>query len=381
MPTASLMDYLAGDALTKLAQAYANRPGLARPFPASFYATKQNPNAGTTTVSYDVETSSREAAKVRNPDSPSAMVQGVGVQNKKVVGLGSREAYPIGLEMIGALQSNSEIVRMNAQAELQRQVRNFVDRFRNLRTNAAHSVLFRGKIDVAADGEIQTTSFSPMRTIDYGVPTGNLITHDGSGSTYNIGDWSNSATNIVLNVQNLKKYQSRQRGFDVTNVYYDVNVPGYLAANTSFKEYLTRNPNFNQQFVNTGEIPNGVLDLNWTPIYKAVHVTGGTGGTSATITGWTSGKFISFSPDPGADWWYENLECGLPAPTGLTSEAQITEAMLNPDTLSKAFPIRWGMHSYSLMNADPIMAKLIVADFHLPALKSANAYMFGTCAG
>ena len=370
MATASLMDFLAGDALTKLAQAYSNNMGVVRPLPPEYYASTPNGNVGTT-VSWDDETASREAAKVRNPDSPSAASPGVVTANKKAVGLGSRESYTIGLELIQALQQPGDIVRRNAQMELERQVRNFVSRFQTLRTNAVHSAFALANIYVSSAGNIQTSSSSPVRTVTYGVPTANTIT-TATGSTLQVGDWSSAGTDIPTKVSLAKQYAAKTYSMPIEVAYYGVNVPGYLAKNTAFKEYLARNPQFNTNYVSTGEIPDGVLGLKWVAVGTATNVLDGTG------TSCFGDSFLGFSPKV-APWWYEVVDCGLPAPMGLTSEAALASS-LTSESLSSAFPIRYGLHSYAVMNVDPPSAKMIVADFHLPLIKSPKAYYYGVCA-
>jgi hypothetical protein len=363
------MDYLAGDALTKLAGAYANKAGVTRPLPAGFYTGTPNPNVGTL-VSYDVETASRAAAVITNPDSPSLPAPGVATINKKVAAIGTRESYTIGLDLIQALQVGG-IVGNNARMELARQVKNFASRFATLRADVVHSMLLRGKIDVSSAGAVQTSTSSPIRTIDASVPTANQLTTAGAGSTYAIGDWSSAATDIPGKILGLKRYAATTYNFGIDTVFYGVNVPGYLAKNTLFKEYLARNPGFNQAYVNTGEIPNGVMGLNWVNVATATK-----GGGS---TNWAGDNFLGFYPSLSEDW-YEYIECGLPAPTGLASEAKIEAAIASAEAIGGSFPIRYGLHSYSMLNADPISAKMIVADFTLPIIKSPNAVYIGVCA-
>lgn len=373
MATASLMDYLAGDALTKLAQAYAVKPGLPRPFPAPFYQPSAARVVGTA-VKYDSVNGSRESAKISNPDAPSQVAQGITTDTKKVVAIGAREHFVIGLDLIQALQYPGDIVRMNAQIELQRQVKAFVDRFMNIRSNAVHSALIRGIIDVSSTGDIQTSTSSPVRTLTYTNATAVQLTTNGAGSTFTIGDWSSAATDIVGYVKAIKRYIAKTYGFELTDCYYGINVPGYLAKNTSFKEYLSRAVNFRDPFVASGEIPNGVLGLNWHAVDRATTVSDG------SATSWAGDNFLAFSPPPGDDSWYENFECGLPCPSGLTSEAEIKSSMLSPDSLSSAFPVKYGIHSYTVYNADPVSAKIIVADYHLPVIKNFNAMPRGVCA-
>jgi hypothetical protein len=372
MATASLMDYLAGDALTKLAQAYAVRPGLPRPFPAPFYAPGPNKPVGTA-IKYDLLNGSRESAKVSNPDAPSQAAQGIQTDQKKIVAIGSREHYVIGLDLIQALQYNGDLVRMNAQMELQRQLQAFVDRFVNIETNAVHSALIRGKIDVGSDGAIQTSTSSPVRTLDYSSVTGVTLTTAGAGSSFAIGDWATAATDIITNIKTLKRQIARDYGFRLTDCYYGVNVPNYLAKNTVFKEYLARFPMFRDQFSSTGEIPDGVLGLRWHAVDIATTV------SSGSATSWAGDDFIAFSPDPADTGWYEMVQCGLPCPSGLVADKEIRDAMLSPESLGAAFPIKYGIHSYTLYSADPISAKLVCANFSAPIVKSPNVMPRGVC--
>ncbi len=372
MANASLMDYLAGDALTKLAQAYAVKPGLPRPLPQAFYTPGPSKPVGTA-VSYDSVNGSRESAKVTNPDSPSQVAQGITTDRKRVVAIGSREHYVIGLDLIQALQYPGDLVRMNAMQELQRQLKAFVDRFVNIRTNAVHAAILKGAIYIGSDGSIQTSSSSPVRTIDYSGAAGTILTTDGSNSSFNIGDWATASTDIITNVKRLKQYMSKTYGYTMKTCYYGVDVPNYLAKNTVFKEYLSRFPMFRDSLSSTGEIPNGVLGLNWVPVDLATSV------SSGTATSWASDDYIGFSPDPEDTGWFEYYECQLPCPTGIVSDRAIQDAMLSPDSLGAAFPLKSGVHSYTIYSADPISAKLVVSDFALPVIKAPNAFARGLC--
>jgi hypothetical protein len=366
------MDYLSGDQLTKLAQAYAVKPRLARPFPAAFY------NMGTkvygTAVKYDLVNGSRESAKITNPDSPSQVAQGIQTDSRKVVAIGSREHFVVGMDLIQALQWPGDMVRANAQMELERQVKAFVDRFMNIETNAVHSALVRGKIDVGSDGSIQASTSSPVRTIDYTGATGTQLTKDGAGGTFNIGDWSDASTDIVTKVKDLKRYILKTYGWELTDVYHGINVGANLAKNSAFREYLSRHESYRNQFVSAGEIAPGTLGLRWHAVDTATTVTGG------SATSWAGDNFLAFSPDPSDTGWYEGFVAGLPAPSGLTSEAEIKSAMLSPETLGAAFPVKYGVHSYTIYNADPISAKIVTSNFSLGVIKAPNVFPRGVCA-
>jgi hypothetical protein len=301
------------------------------------------------------------------------VAQGITTDSKKVVAIGSREHYVIGLDLIQALQYSGDLVRMNAQMELQRQLKAFVDRFVNIRTNAVHAAVILGAIYVGSDGSIQTSSSSPVRTVDYAGDTGTRLTTNGAGSTFTIGDWATASTGIITNIKSLKRYIAKTYGYMLSDAYYGVNVPEYLSKNTNFQQYLARFPMFRDQFSSTGEIPDGVLGLRWHPVDTATSV------SSGTATSWAGDDFLAFSPDPMDTGWYQLYECGLPCPSGLTSDREIRDAMVNPDSLGAAFPIQYGIHSYTIYSADPISAKLVACDFHLPVLKNVNVFCRGVC--
>ncbi|MDB5295206.1 MAG: hypothetical protein JWO31_1189, partial [Phycisphaerales bacterium] len=220
---------------------------------------------------------------------------------------------------------------------------------------------------------IQTATSSPVRTIDFSPATALQLTTDGAGGTSAIGDWAAAGTDIVTYCKKVRQYVAKTFGFRLTDVYYGINLPGYLSKNTSFKEYLSRFQGFRDAFVSTGEIPDGVLGFNWHPADMATVVNGG------TATTWASDDFLAFSPDPADTGWYEYFECGLPCPTGLTSEKAIESAMLSPESLAAAFQTKFGVHSYTTYSADPPSAKLVCADYALPVIKNPNVMPRGVC--
>jgi hypothetical protein len=160
----------------------------------------------------------------------------------------------------------------------------------------------------------------------------------------------------------------------LTDVFYGPKVPSYIASNTEAKEYLKLNPQFNTGWVSTGQIPNGFAGLNWHPTGEATIV------SSGVATPWTGDNFLQFTPPLDDTSWLEFIQCGLAAPMGLTSEQELKEAMLTADGLAQAFPIRYGIHSYALMNARTVSAELIVANFKVPIIKGPNGVFRGVCA-
>ena len=139
----------------------------------------------------------------------------------------------------------------------------------NLRVAAITASLAYGKIWIDADGALQLTASGADLELDYGVPD----THRGQidlGSGNLITDsWDDPSADIPTMVNNIKTAARQINGYELKHAFYTKNVAGYLARNDSFQRYLSRNPQKNEQYVNTGQIPNGVLDLNWVPVQDA----------------------------------------------------------------------------------------------------------------
>lgn len=68
---------------------------------------------------------------------------------------------------------------------------------------------------------------------------------------------------------NLKSYARRRTGYEIKYAFMGKNVPGYLATNTSFQNYLSRNPIANQKYLDTGSVPDGTLGLTWVSVQDA----------------------------------------------------------------------------------------------------------------
>jgi hypothetical protein len=60
-------------------------------------------------------------------------------------------------------------------------------------------------------------------------------------------------------------------GYELKYAFMGKNVPGYLATNTSFQQYLARNPVANQKYIDTGTVPDGTLGLTWVPVQDAFY--------------------------------------------------------------------------------------------------------------
>jgi hypothetical protein len=345
-----LMDYLAGDALTQLAQAYAVRPRPRPALPAPFYTPGPSKPVGTA-VKYRSVNGSRESAKVTNPDSPSQVAQGVRPTEE-----GRGDRLPRALHDRPGPDPGPPAPRRHGPDERADRTADagpaFVDRFVNIRTNAVHSAIIRGKIDVGSDGN------DPDEHLQPGPHRGLLGRHrdaaHGGRRRQHVQHRRlvERRHRIVTKVKTAKQYIAKTYGYRLTDAYYGLNVPEYLAKNTNFKEYLSRFQGFRDQFASTGEIPDGVLGLRWHPVDVADHRVERHGDELGRAT--TSSGSAPTRPTPAGTSTYE---CGLPCPSGLVCDKQIADAMqLTPESMGSMFPVRYGTHSYTVFQADPISA-------------------------
>src|SRR5262249_51212281 len=147
-----------------------------------------------------------------------------------------------------------------AMAELNRRILQFNRRFDRTRTQMVHSLFANGLIWVGSDGQILASSTGAKITMDPGIPTANKITKDGSGSTYNIGDWSSAATDIQGALYALDFYMLQNYGRIPSTMLYGQSLPGYLIKNTALKDYFIRNQGFRDSIVANNDIPQGFLN-------------------------------------------------------------------------------------------------------------------------
>jgi hypothetical protein len=209
----------------------------------------------------------RKVARIAPYGAPPRQVEKISLGQTDVKLLHSIETMPIGQELYKCLREfESYSAQVMAREEINRQTEEFAQRMVNLEIAAVMSLVANGKIWFDADGNLLTTSSGADLEVDFGIPAGNR----GDCGGIIAASWSNVATDIPTQVLNLKTKARQNTGYPIENAFYGKNVTGYLARNTSFQQYLARNPQYNQNFVNTGEIAPGTLGIpNWVPVQDA----------------------------------------------------------------------------------------------------------------
>lgn len=209
----------------------------------------------------------RKTARVTPYGSPPRQVEKLPLGQTDVRLIHTFEKMPIGQELYKCLREfESYSAQIMAREEINRQTEELAQRSVNLEIAAVTSMVANGKIWFDSSGNLLPTSSGADLEIDYGIPAGNI----GSVGGIISASWATTTTNIPVQVANLKTKARQTSGYELENAFYGKNVAGYLANNTSFQQYLARNPFYNQQFVNTGEIASGTLGIkNWIPVQDA----------------------------------------------------------------------------------------------------------------
>jgi hypothetical protein len=366
MPDQTLMDFFAGQRLTQVAQSAAIRRGVPRMLPASLFAPSAS-KPSNDQVEYIQYSGNRQGAQIVSRLSPSKAQNMPGATRKTATAVNVKEKLPIDVTLIDALKSTNLMIAENARRELVKRMADFDVRAEITRTNVVTSSFAKGKIWVDVNGNVLPTSSGAVITIDHGVPTANLLTLGGAGSTYNIGDWSSAATDIGAALRGLRKANVKANNYVLTTILYGELVPSYLAKNTTLKEYFARNAMFRDNIVQNNEIPNGTLGFNWAPVNLSYMVD-----ANGAAQEWFPTNFLGVMPDV-ADDWYEFVEGGNLYPVGVAAPGMSIDQMIGLVSVAN------GKYSYAEMTTDPISVNQIVGDSFLSLIKVPGTYYFGTC--
>jgi hypothetical protein len=239
--------------------------------------------------------------------------------------------------------------------EVSRQIQNFKQVFANARIMATMSMLFKGKIWFDDDGNLLPTSSGEFHTVDYNIPANNMNQLNGAITA----SWAIAATDIAGNIRNVKQASIRTTGYEVKTALYGKNIPKYFtSSNDAVKYYLARNPQKNEQFLATGEIPPGMFDIdNWIPAWKSFYED-----STATVQSFVDDDAIVFLPEVDQSQ-YEMMEGTFQVP-------KTFQPTINPASPMSDYEEIQGMFAYSVPSHNPPSATIYVGDTYLPIWKN-----------
>jgi hypothetical protein len=375
MPTQSFNDFFAGVRMTQLAAAATAKMSAPRILPDAFY-TPGPTKPYNDQVQFPSVTWSRAGATVIARNSPPRAVNLGNTVYKFATIFNMKEEMDLDIQFLEALFSNNPLVSDGSLRELNTRMIQFNRRTETTRNNMVHSLFANGKVWIGTDGQVLASSSGAQITFDPGVPTGNLITKDGAGGTFNIGDWSSATTDIGARLRVLQETMTRAGSPVPNTILYGTQIPSYIAANNTIKNFYGNNMALSEAartaIASTNAIPNGFLGFNWQPV-RLSFLEKADGTVSATF----ATNYIGLVPEPD-DSWYEPIEGGTLTPAGVAGDVQINpgasfQSMLN------AVRIAYGKYAYGVAKTHPVVQfSMVQGDCYGPVLKLPSALSFGT---
>lgn len=275
------------------------------------------------------------------------------------------------LHQIEQVQASSELLQLirkwdtyeaqqMARDLLQQDAIEFGTRGESLRVAAIHASLAFGHIWADVEGNLLTSSGSADTDIDYRIPSTNTGQVNPGGGALIDASWATDTTNIPRQVNNIKTFIRQKTGYALKYAFYGKNIAGYLATNASFREYLARNPIKNQQYVDTGNIPDGVLDLTWVPVQDAFFAD-----SSDAITEIFPADQVTFYPEITRQT-YELAQGGYPVPKSFAVASSLEEIV---DMMEYAY----GPFKYAYMMPGHMQINMAQGDTFIPDHKIPEA--------
>lgn len=302
----------------------------------------------------------RKVARVTPYGAPPRQVVQLPRSSTDVRLLHSTESIAVEQELLMLLRKlETYEAQVMAADEIRFQAQEYRQRFDNLRVAAITSMVAHGKLWFDADGNLQNSSSGADLEIDYGVPATNRNQiNPGSGAIIS-ASWATSTTNIVTQVNNLKKYAIQKTGYPLKYALYGANIAGYLTNNDHFKYYLARNPGMNQRHIDTGRLDGEYLELTWIPVYNAFYED-----EDGTIVEVFPADQVVFTPDLTEDI-YQLYEGGYPVPKSIQMVTDLEQALSN-------VAYEYGQYGYAYMEP-PNRLMQVYGDTFLPRWMNPNA--------
>lgn len=202
----------------------------------------------------------RQVARLSPYGAPPRTTKQTGAGVEDVVMIHSSEQIDAGTEVLEMFMEYADYKPQEmANQELDRRSQDFAIRQENLRTTSVGMLVAQGKIFFDAEGDLDTTDQSGNGgiTVDIKVPSGNS---QAAGVNFN-----DPAAEIVNWIEGFKVTYMRATGRRIKYAICGRNISGYLAKNTSFREWARYNRALGDNYVSTGLIPGNatLFDIDW----------------------------------------------------------------------------------------------------------------------
>lgn len=379
MADSDLLGFFAGPVMTDMAQTMRIKRGLPKPLPDWAY-TPSTTKSGIAQAKFKKFNGNRSLPPVVAYQSSSAQVEVPGSTWEYVTALGTKTKFSVDYAMLQALTSGVPYLTDNAMREFQKRMEDYLVYVDNFRTTVIHMLLLRGAVNIGTvsagpqagvGAQILNTSTSPtataITTINTGVSgdTSSTFTHttNWTNTSVAVGDWSSAGTDISGSLRAMRQGFTKTNGYVPTTILYGVNIPSYMATNTSLQTFMSRNGfpgGMGPEFLKSNEVPAGLMDFNWVPAYDAYFVD-----SSNNINTIIGPDDIVILPTAD-DNWYELLDVGTLIPT------QYGVVSPTPEMIMSSYRPAYGKYAFSQTKPgnDPVGLEILAGDFFYPAVKT-----------
>ena len=256
-----------------------------------------------------------------------------------------------------------EMQKSRALEIIKKQTAALKSKMMDFKIAAVHSLFGQaGKIHLDIDGYMLPSSAGVDNTIDNQIPAANI----GNVGGFFTASWATATTDILTSVLNFKTFARQQCSRMMKYAFYGKNVASYIVNNDYFQPYLMRNPQMNNQYVNSGVIPDGFLGLTWVPMQDTFYED-----AAGTIRELFPADQITFTPEIEESVWsiYQGTT-PVPKRFGLQNSPDAA------NDLGGLFTEHPGMASYTFATIEPISIAQYMVDCFLPNFKVPNAFFF-----
>lgn len=356
--------------LTKMLRTHA---GIPNPFPKQFFEVKEGGKIRGDKTQYIRVGTERRTAQVVPYNAPSKKRELLPIDSQSARLLYSSEHIKIDPNILLKLREFGSYSQEEGRDWLNYQIKENGKRLGNSRLVSLATTLRFGEIYIDASGNVLPDSSGAAHTYSFNVPATHKTTINGIVSS----SWALPNTDIPGQLRELYNFAVEETGMEPKTVLYGKNIPKYLMQNVYVKEHFVRYQSMNQNFLETNQIPNGLLGYNWVYVGHAfVQKDDGTTPTNGTNVKLWDDDLCVFLPDLNQpeemDGWYQLFEGSIMVPKRL-SITQGGEDVLNN------FTEVTGQFSYGHITIAPASAQVEYGDIWLPALRNEKAiYMMDT---
>lgn len=352
-----LLSVLSYVSLTKALQE--RKPAIPNPWPDKFFKRNGEPvvgNVARSTVYYGT----RRLARNTRFGAPARRRTQSKLGYQDTVLLHTREEDVFDPYVLMQLRSPDNYTRQRGEQELSRQIDDAKTELTNLRVAALTSFMTFGSAYFDGDGILLGTSSGAVDSVSWQLPANNLNTLNSR-----VTGWATASTNIPQQILGLQAAARQETGFELEEVFYGINAPGWLTTNSYVKEYLYRNDERNAAYLETGNIPSAtkLFGMMWNPVFGVQYEKND--GTSVTFA---NDAIVAFTPKTSD--WYDMMEGTYPVPKKIG-------VYTTPEQMLDDIEEIAGMFSYGQLTADPGI-KVSYGDTFLPWAKNGRAIYIAT---